>query len=235
MALQLNEQVVPYQEFYGRNTEQMPLLIKSGRVPMSVAGLMDRRLEVRDAKFSPDVRAAWHDNYFDTGDGILYHPDGKVKVVPDAQVLREINRNSKLSDGALVLPAGVYEAAEGNEFTKEDLKNIIKDSLTREGAKINPLWQALARNQDRLNAYVDFVFDETQKRFSYNQNMGLYVGSSQKVPTARSVIVYRLEGRSLAYGRFHLDYVNGRLVGVAPEARSVANASSRAETLEQRV
>ena len=64
MALQLNEQVVPYREFNGANTAQMPLLIKNGRVPMSVANLMDRRLEVKDAKYSSEVRAAWHDNYF---------------------------------------------------------------------------------------------------------------------------------------------------------------------------
>src|SRR3989338_8696514 len=192
MALQLNEQVVPYQEFNGPNTAQMPLLIKNGRVPMSVANLMDRRLEVRDAKYSPEVRAAWHDNYFDTGDGILYHPDGKIKVVPDAQVMRGINSESRLSNGALVLPAGAYEAAQGAEFTKEDLKKIIKDSLTMAGAKVNPVWQALARDQNRLNAYVDFVFDETQKRFGYDQNMGLYVGSAQKEPTARLVYVNRL-------------------------------------------
>src|SRR3989344_1889824 len=233
MALQLNEQVVPYQEFYGANTAQMPLLAKSGRVPMSVAGLMDRRLEVKDAKYSPEVRAAWHDNYFDTGDGILYHPDGKIKVVPDAQVMRGINSESKLSDGALVLLAGAYEAAQGAEFTKEDLKRIIKDSLTRGEAKSNPVWQALARDQNRLNAYVDFVFDETQKRFEYNKNMGLYFGSAQKEPTGRLLGLRWLEDRSYAYGRYLLVSGNGRLVGVAPEARAAQSASER--TLEERV
>lgn len=233
MALQLNEQVVPYQEFYGRNIEQMPLLIKSGRVPMSVAGLMDRRLEVRDPKFSPEVREAWHDNYFDTGDGILYHPDGKIKVVPYAQVLREINPRSRLIDGALVLLAGAYEAEEGAEFTKEDLKSIIKGSFTREGAKLNPFWQVLARNQDRLNAYVDFVFDEAQRRFGYNQNMGLYIGSAQKEPTARLVVVGRLGDGSGAGGGGRLVSNLGRLVGVGPEARVAQKAT--AQTLEQRV
>ena len=233
MALQLNEQVVPYQEFYGRNTEQMPMLIKSGRVPMSAAGLMDRRLEVRDERFSQKVRSDWHDNYFDTGDGILYHPDGKIKVVPDAQKLREINPQSRLSDGALVPPAGAYEATQGAEFTKEDLKRIIKDSLTRDEAKSNPVWQALAGDQNRLNAYVDFVFDETQKRFGYDQNMGLYVRSAQKEPTARLVYVSGLGGRSFASGWLRLDGNVGRLVGVAPEA-PVAQKPS-AQTLEQRV
>ena len=233
MDLQLNEQVVPYQEFYGRNTEQMPLLIKGGRVPMSAAGLMDRRLEVRGERFSPEVRAAWHDSYFDTGDGILYHPDGKIKVAPDAQVLRGINSQSRLSDGALVLPAGAYEAAQGAEFTKEDLRKIIKDSLTRDEAKSNPFWQALARDRDRLNAYVDFVFDETQRRFSYDKNMGLYVGNAQKEPIARSVYVNWLEGRSYAGGRDLLDVISGRLDGLAPEARVAPRVSE--QTLEHRL
>ena len=239
MALQLNEQVIPYKEFsrdatkHSSNLEQMPALIAEGRVPMSVAGLMDRRLEVRDAKYSPEVRAAWHDSYFDTGDGILYHPDGKIKIVPDAQVMREINSESKLSDGALVLPAGAYEAAQGAEFTKEDLKRIIKDSLTRGEAKSNPVWQALARDQNRLNAYVDFVFDETQKRFEYNKNMGLYFGSAQKEPTGRLLNLGRLVLRSYAGGRVRLDDGDGRLGGVAPEARAAQSASER--TLEERV
>ena len=108
MALQLNEQVVPYQEFFGRNTEQMPMLIKSGRVPMSAAGLMDRRLEVRDERFSQKVRSDWHDSHFYTGDGVLYHPDGKIKVVPDARDLRGLNSQSALSNGALLFPTRAY-------------------------------------------------------------------------------------------------------------------------------
>ena len=228
--LELNE-IAPYKKFYGRNTEQMPLLVKDGRVPMSTAGLMDRRLEVRDDKFSNEVRSEWHDNYFDTGDGILYHPDGKIKVVPDAQVLREIDSKSKLSNGALVLEAGAYEAMQGAEFTKEDLKRIIKDSLTRDEAKSNPFWKVLARDQDRLNAYVDFVFDETLRRFSYDKNMGIYVATAQKEPTARRLFVDGLEDRSVAGGGLSLHYSVGCLVGVAPEARG----AKKQATLEQRV
>ena len=233
MFLQLNDQVVPYKEFYGTNIVQMPLLVKDGRVPMSVAGLIDRRLEVIDAKFLPEIRAAWHNNDFETGDAVLYNPNGKVKIVTDAQVLRGINSASELSDGALVLQPGVYEAAQGAEFTKADLKKIIKDSLTRDEAKSNPFWQALARNQDRLNAYVDFVFNETQRRFSHDKNMGLYLEEAQKEPTARLLYVDGLKYKSYADGRFGLDDDGGRLVGVAPEARTVQKMV--AKDLEHRV
>ena len=233
MALQLNEQVVPYKEFYGRITEQMPLLVEDGRVPMSSADLMDRRLEVRGHKFSPEVRSAWHDNYFYTSDGILYHPDRKIKVVPDFQSLRELHSKSKLIGGALVLEPGVYEATQAEEFTKENLKNIIKNSLSRDVAKSNHFWKILARDQNRLNAYVDFVFDETKRRFSYDQNMGLYIGTTQKEPTARSWVVDWLEFRSDAFGRGHLGSDDGRLVGVAPEAPNARKAVEK--PLEQRV
>ncbi len=233
MALQLNEQVVPYKEFDGKITEQMPKLIKEGRLPVSVSGLMQRRLQVDDAKYSSEVRSAWHDNYFDTGDAIVYHPDGKVKIVHDAKSLREISPNSKLSDGALVLPAGAYESLDGAQFTKEDLRKYMKDSLTRAEAKSNPLWNAMARDGNLLDAYVDFVFDTNQKRFSYDQNMGLYVGSSQKDETARSVFVDGLRDGSGADGRGHLGIDSGHLVGVAPEARVAAKAVPQA--LEQRV
>jgi hypothetical protein len=222
--LQLNER--PYKDFYGRNVDQMPNLIAEGRTPISVAGLMERKLEVRDAKYSPEVRAAWHDNSFDTGDGILYHPDGKIKIVTDSQTLRGISSESKLSGGALVLPAGAYEAAEGYEFSKKDLKGISRYLLTRDQAKTNPLWKALARDQERLNAYVDFVFDETQRRFGYDKNMGLDIGSAQKEPTERLWFVGWLSIRSNAVGRLDLNSGDGHLVGVAPEARSRKSAVS---------
>ena len=139
-----NEPVDHYKEFYGRSTEQMPMLIADGRVPMSVNGLMQRNLEVseKDAsgmyKFSDPVRSAWMDNYFDTGDAIALHPNGNIKVVLDAQPLREMNSRSQLSNCALVLPDGMYEKLEGHEFTREQIKNYIDKWLARDEAKSNP-------------------------------------------------------------------------------------------------
>ena len=37
--------VQKHKEFYGRNIEQMPKLIAEGRTPLSIAGLMKRRIE----------------------------------------------------------------------------------------------------------------------------------------------------------------------------------------------
>ena len=49
MALKLNATREAYQEFYGRNVEQMPKLVADGRVPMNVSQLMQRRLDVRNS------------------------------------------------------------------------------------------------------------------------------------------------------------------------------------------
>ncbi len=42
MALDFND-FVKYKEFYGRNIDQMPLLIAEGRTPISVACVMEQR------------------------------------------------------------------------------------------------------------------------------------------------------------------------------------------------
>ncbi|MEK6856187.1 MAG: hypothetical protein AABX66_03460 [Nanoarchaeota archaeon] len=99
MTLELNDAVLPYKEFYGRNVDQMPALVADKRVPLSVAGLMERRLN--------SGKAVWKNNYFDCGDAIAYHPDGGVKIVLDAKPLREMTASSKLKNGALI-PVWVY-------------------------------------------------------------------------------------------------------------------------------
>ena len=220
MALKLNR-VENYKEFYGRNVDQMPLLIAEGRTPMSVAGLMDKRLEVMALEDGKDdaFRASWVDNYFDTGDAILYHPNGNIKVVRDAQALREMTLKSKRAQGALVLADRAYDVEEGPEFTVAQLSDMANGRLlTADEVKTHPIWNALARDEDRLEAYTDRTFAEAKKRFNYDENMGIYLGSAQNNLTMRSWFVLRLDVRSSAYGGVNLDNEYGRLVGVAPEA-----------------
>lgn len=213
--LQLNEQ--DYKEFYGRNTEQMPKLIAEGRTPLSVSGLMRRRLEARNA--SESVKDSWLYNYFDTGDAMAYHSDGKAKIVLNAKQLRELNPESKLGNGALILPDGIYESLEGQEFSRSNLeKHASGDWLKQREAKSNPIWQALARDKALLEEYTNLVFSQ-----GYDKAMALYRASPQDIPTMRSWFVGRLvvSVRSGAYGRGHLGYDGGRLVGVqvAPKAQ----------------
>ncbi len=192
MVLQLGE---GHTEFYGTNKGQMPLLVKAGLVPMTVAQLMQRRVAVLG---DVALKAAFWDNYFDTGDAIAYKDD-RVKVVLDAQPLREMNARSELSNGALILPDGVYEALEGPEFTREELTRLgVGKSLSQTQVREHPVWQALARDQAVLDEYAGAVFREAKTQYNYDENMGLYVAAAQKQPTMRAWCVSLLNNRSLA-------------------------------------
>jgi len=218
MTLKLNATREAYQEFYGRNTEQMPKLIADGRVPMSVSGLMQRRLDVRnsDAK----VKSAYMDNYFDTGDAVVYHPDGRAKIVLDSQNLRDMTPDTPRNGGALIIGEDVYAALEGEEFKKGKLGKT-GDWMSKKDVKAHPVWKVLARDQGLLDDYADYMFAEGKERFGYDTAMGVFPGSAGgDTPEMRAWCVYRLVDRSNVLGGGDLDDDGGRLVGIAPEALS---------------
>ncbi len=132
MAIKLNATPEAYKEFYGRNVEQMPKLIAEGRVLMNTSQLMQRRLDFRNGPEA--VKTAWMYNYFDTGDAVVYHPNGDVKIVLDSQTLREITPESQRNGGALVLGEDVYKALQGEVFKKGKLGKI-NGSMSREDVR----------------------------------------------------------------------------------------------------
>ena len=220
MALILNTTKQAYKAFPEKgtapNTEQMPKLIADGRVPMNVSQLMQRRLDVRNA--SEDVKTAWMDYYFDTGDGVVYHPNGRIKIVLDSQHLREINSQSKLNKGALVLTEEDYNALQGQEFEGDKIGKTGTE-LSKADVKAHPVWKVLARDQNLLNYYADYIFAEGRQRFKYDNAMGIFTSSAGvDSPEMRAWYVDRLVSRSNASGRSNLDNDGGRLVGLAPEA-----------------
>ena len=143
MGLKLNATREAYQEFYGQNVKQMPKLIADGRVPMNVSQLMQRRLDVRNSDKA--VKSSYMDNYFDTGDAVVYHPDGRVKIVLDSQTLRDMTPESPRSNGALVLTSEVYDTLQGEEFKKGNLGKT-ESPLSREDVEAHPVWKVLARD-----------------------------------------------------------------------------------------
>jgi len=210
MSLKLNALREADREFYGRSTEQIPKLIADGRVPMSVAGLMRRRLDVRNS--DPIVRGFYMDNHFDTGDAIAYHPDGRVKIVLDSQHLRDMTPEAKLSDGALILTEDVYNALEGKEFNKRQLGKVAK-RLSKDEVKYHPVWRALARDQTLLYDYADYIFTEGKKRFGYDTAMGVFPDFAGDNPKMGAWYVGWLKYGSNALG-FLSYYRNGRFIGI---------------------
>lgn len=224
MALKLNTSREVYKAFPEKgtapNTEQMPKLRADGRMPANVSQLMQRRLDLRND--DTGVKDFYMDNYFDIGDGVVYHPDGRVKIVLDSQHLRDMTPETPRNDGALVLGEDVYNALEGEEFKKGKLGKV-NEWLSREDVKSHPVWKALARDQGLLNDYTDYIFAEGKQRFGYDTAMEIYSGSANgDTPEMKAWYVSRLEDRSNASGRDDLGNPNGRLLGIAPEALSVS-------------
>src|SRR3989344_469883 len=216
MALELNATREAYQEFYGQNVKQMPKLIADGRVPMNVSQLMQRRLDVRN---SEAVKGSYMNNYFDTGDAVVYHPDGRVKIVLDSQTLRDMTPESQRVGGALIIGEDVYNTLEEEEFKKGKLGKV-NEQMSREDVKSHPVWKVLARDQGLLNDYADYIFAEDKERFGYDTAMGVYPDSAGDNPKLRAWCVGGLGDRSGAYGGGGLVSDVGRFVGIAPEALS---------------
>ncbi len=211
MGLKLNTSREAYKEFYGRNTEQMPKLIAEGRVPMSVAELMQRRLEIRNS--DTKVKSFYMDDHFVTGDGIIYNPNGMVKIVLNSQHLRDMTPESPRNDGKLVLTVEDYNALQGEEFRQDNIRE--DDWFSRADVKAHPIWKALARNQTLLNDYTDYIFTEG----NYNVAMGIFLSWAYfngKTPEMIAWSVGGLEKRSDGFSRGVLTSDHGRLLGIAP-------------------
>lgn len=199
------EQRVPFKEFYGKNTEQMACLIADKRKPASIQDIITQRL-----KFP---HSDWCTNYFDTGDAIMYY-ENEIKIVTGKNVLCDMNAETQLKNGAIELSVEQYLNIKGKVF---DRKNLMLDTdLTKEEVLVHPMWNIVLKNKKELKAYVELVFAYTKD----TTNMGVYVATASKMPTARALYVYGLEDRSRLLGWGNLGYDNGRLVGVCRELKS---------------
>ncbi|KAF0190261.1 MAG: hypothetical protein FD167_6159 [bacterium] len=215
MVSELNATRKVYIGFYGRTVEQMPKLIVDGRVPMSVAGLMRKRLEVRNSNAAVET---WIYDSFKTGDAVVYHPDGRVKIVLDSQTLREITLKSELRG----------ELGKVNEW------------LTKEQVKAHPVLKVLARDQELLRDYADCIFAKGEEMFYYDTAMAVLPSSAQgNTPELRAWFIssfgFGPGSRSDVHGDSDLGVDYGCLVGIAQEALSAPGKGAsdiRAYTIE---
>ncbi len=77
------------------------------------------------------------------------------------------------------------------------------------------------------------MFSEMKREFGYNEAMGVYLPEAPKAPQARALFVDGLSNWSGLGGRSDLRGGDGRLVGVAPEARGKVDQMIIEPTLEQ--
>lgn len=214
--LNLNKKILPFKEFKGPIHRQMPLLINEGRTPISVAEILQERLDSLDYGMA-DVQKSWWNFNFDAGDGIAYHPNGNIKVTTGDKIFREICGTSQLYNGALALgddrdnSIDIYNSVEGIEFKRSELENML--NLTRSSAKSNPIWKALVPDQYLLGAYVDAMYDMN----GADKNMSVWISPPADIAVARLCCIGHHFGSSNATFLSDLDCESNRLVGLAPE------------------
>jgi hypothetical protein len=159
MVLDIKIEDLEYKVFIGPIVEQMHLLISSGYVPASASQIMRGLLE---------DRLVWGFSY-DSGDAVVYHPDGRVKLVYDARSLHEVKKGMVLSEGGLVLPEVMWDSLDGVIFSKdvasgyhfEDMsgRDSRSDRSKRwSAAKSDPVWKWLAGDDQKLlDDYIDGI------------------------------------------------------------------------------
>ena len=208
--------VVP--AFNGRTVDRMPELVAQGYSPISVAGIMEQRLNAWQSD-DQELAQLWGKNYFDSGDGIMYHPDGRIKVVPDSETLRKVNPNTPLRwYGAQVLSEGSFDKAQGEEFSRKDVKRFANEYLKQKDVLNNPIWLALVRgDKELLKDYAGQVYS----RINDPNLMKIWVSDAPDFEAERLWCFYGLVINSLVggYNLGRLGNGNGRLVGVAPKVQ----------------
>lgn len=167
-----------YEEFRGSILTQMPLLVAQGLVPINVSQSMEQRLAyIYGPATNKNAKTGLINEQHRTGDAILYHPNGDVKVVLDCSILREINEKSLRGRffGELIIEKDVYRALHGEVLREENFQ--CSTDLSQRQVLSHPLWQILARDKKLLNDYTDFIFaaPDDVTNYSFDEHkMGVY-------------------------------------------------------------
>jgi len=176
-----------YKLFKGPIAKEIPKLIAESRNILSTEKLMQFRLD------NPEMYSGWD---ITTSDAIIYHPNGKIKIVYDSKHIKELDiegvEQDELSNIHFVrreLEKGIYESLKGEEFLRKDLRNHLE--LSAKGAESSPFWQCLARhNQSLLTNYVNFVFKRGLKA---EENSIVLYGDKETEETYRAMEIRLIE------------------------------------------
>lgn len=219
MSINLSPPVKVYDVFQGCYNQEMGTLRARGYIPLSVADVMQKRLEIA-ALLDTDgthLDSDWFSSYFHTGDGVASAGD-KLKIVLQSRHLFNITPKTSLDkEGALVITSKAYTALEGVELNRRQLEKAgINYLLSKKQAKQHPFWRALAGDQHLLNEYADLIFSLLKERTA----MGVHITDGQD-PSMRALCLNWVgdDWRSDALDRYRLVDDSARLVGVLRRAR----------------
>jgi len=183
--------------------EEVRNLRENGFRPANVADIMRCRLEAASNN-NHDEKRFWMDNPFDTIDGsvTIYGTRNSIRwgqffgrgsLLPqiekreypvgfmlDSQKLRNVQGSSQGS--FICQPMGIVLTDKDREdtFDYKSFPSNFKIKYTREEAKVDSLWLALARgDKTLLNDYTDLVFDYNEENPDDEKAMGIALSGQQ--------------------------------------------------------
>lgn len=186
MILQLNatEEEIrngTYKEFFGFPCEQMPLLLDAGYMPMGTSQIMQR---IVNLQFHPneEVRQAWMNNDFLTGDAIIYHnydKNYKKEIILDCPMLKKLIPGIPLKDYDGTIREEGHDYHNGwlfhgpssssnpsSLFERGDFEEVRKYLWHPEDYERNKVWRYLAKNNSELlNGYFDCIYQAHKSKF----------------------------------------------------------------------
>jgi len=216
----------------GKIIKQMPVLLSEGCIPIS----MRYGWQQWAGKTIAEIRNSFRGYSFCSGNPMVQDREGDIKAIKyrpgvnDKQyfdLLRLINDNAVLRDGAVVLPDGTYESLDAPVIIREELRRFTRGKAQTERQAVdNRVLRALAEDDVQLIRDCHRLFREL-------------TGSAIVMPVYSDFIhdteTMRLWGVSYimggVYGISDLECAGGCLVGVAPEALVAAMGWPR-ESLE---
>jgi hypothetical protein len=201
-----------YKIFNGRYNEQMPLLVNESLEPLTAKDVMQYKLQAIQSKDKGELDF-WIKHKWDTATGLVCYKEDLI-IDPNSRLLLEINQDSELYDGSLILNEIQYlKLSKENEVIKRN-KIIAGMSLTKREAKKHPIWLKLAQDdKSLLNEYVEVIFDKAKEIYNYNKNMGIYLPYYLGTPLMRGWCFRGLDDWFGANARGGLDGSGSCLLG----------------------
>jgi hypothetical protein len=231
--------IVPgdFQIYDGKNIDTAPRILAANEIIAPFFYIAQKRINAS----SPEDIKTWVDHWYDTSDLFLYNDkdnaedikmvlayDAKYNLTKAGETCLKLIHPQPLVNGGINM-SGKYSDIKGDgviSTTRSELAKVLEDGLTKAQRKDSRLWKMLLRHPDEVAAefavpglhgdYIDWVDSTYSSRFGKEKKlMGVYLASPQDVPHLRAWYVDGLVDRSLADGRYYLDFVSGRFAGIS--------------------
>lgn len=209
----------PIELYKGRVIEQLPRLLKDGRIPVPLRYVWQQRLE--EFQPNPKIREWYRISDVFTGDLCLRNDQGDLKImvyrpgVNDKQyfgLLRRITATVPLLDGALEL-RNEYSSIDAPEIVKWRMINLNRDLSEEEAIEKEELQILLNKDISLIRKHHRLTMELSEAE----AGCGVYLHPAH-VTSLRLWVAGSVNYNGNVVGGNNLDDDSGRLVGVAPEA-----------------